>query len=450
MAYTKIHPIKSTLKKALDYIMNPEKTDNRLLVSSFGCTPETADIEFRFTLDQAINKGDNLAHHLIQSFKPGEVDFELAHEIGKQLADEVTGGKYEYVLTTHIDKGHIHNHIIFCAADFVEHRKYNSNKKTLYGIRRISDRLCKENGLSLIEKPKGRGKSYVEYQADKAGKSWKGKLRIAIDTLLPQVSSFEELLARLQAAGYEVKQEGFTACRAQGQKYFTSLKNLGPDYTEEALKERIERKRTRPARKPRQERKEISLLIDLENCLKAQESRGYEQWAKVFNLQQAAKTMSFLAKSQITRYEDLESKISEVVAASQQVSDSLKELEGRLAKMGLMMKHLATYQQTRPVYEKYKKAKFKAAFYASNEASLILYEAAVKNLKAMQTKGKKLPSLATLQEDYARLEAEKDKLYEEYTKLKKQVKQLDTAKRNVDSILRQQRPVDRRRENELE
>ena len=450
MAYTKIHPIKSTLKKALDYIMNPEKTDNRLLVSSFGCTPETADIEFRFTLDQAMDKGDNLAHHLIQSFKPGEVDFETAHKIGKQLADEVTGGKYEYVLTTHIDKGHIHNHIIFCAADFVEHRKYNSNKKTLSGIRRISDRLCKENGLSLIEKPKGRGKSYVEYQADKTGKSWKGKLRIAVDLLLPQVSSFEELLSRLQAAGYEIKREDFAACRAPGQKYFTYLKSLGPDYTEEALKERIENKRTRPARLPRQERKEMSLLIDLENCLKAQESRGYEQWAKIHNLKQAAKTMNFLTQQKITRYADLEAKIAEVVEASQQASDSLKELETRMSKMRLMMKHIATYQQTKPIYDRYKQVKYKAAFRASNEASIILYEAAVKNLKAMQTDGKKLPTLEKLQAEYARLEAEREKLNEEYGKLKKQVKQLDTAKQNVDSILRQRGPVERRKENELE
>lgn len=264
------------------------------------------------------------------------------------------------------------------------------------------------------------------------------------------MSSFEELLSRLQAAGYEIKREDFTACRAPGQKYFTYLKSLGPDYTEEALKERIEKKRTRPARKPRQERKEMSLLIDLENCLKAQESRGYEQWAKIFNIKQAAKTMSFLAKNQIARYEDLESKIAEVVAASQQASDSLKELEGRLAKMGLMMKHLAAYQRTRPVYEKYRRAKNKAAFRASNEANIILYEAAVKTLKAMQLDGAKLPPLEKLQAEYARLEVEKEKLYEEYGKLKKQVKQLDMAKQNVDSILRQRGPAERKKENELE
>ena len=132
MAVTKIKPIKSTLKKALDYIQNPKKTDGKMLVSSFGCSYETADIEFGFTLSQALDRGNNLAHHLIQSFEPGEVDYEKAHEIGKQLADAVTKGQYEYVLTTHIDKGHIHNHIIFCAVNFVDYHKYVSNKRTYH------------------------------------------------------------------------------------------------------------------------------------------------------------------------------------------------------------------------------------------------------------------------------------------------------------------------------
>ena len=155
MAVTKIKPIKSTLKKALDYIQNPDKTDGKMLVSSFGCSYETADIEFGFTLSQALDRGNNLAHHLIQSFEPGEVDYEKAHEIGKQLADAVTKGQYEYVLTTHIDKGHIHNHIIFCAVNFVDYHKYVSNKRTYYGIRNISDRLCRENGLSVLVPEKG-------------------------------------------------------------------------------------------------------------------------------------------------------------------------------------------------------------------------------------------------------------------------------------------------------
>ena len=186
MAVTKIKPIKSTLSKALDYIQNPAKTEEKMLVSSFGCSYETADIEFAYTLSQALEKGNNLAHHLIQSFEPGEVDYEKAHEIGRQLADAVTKGQYEYVLTTHIDKGHIHNHIIFCAVNFVDYHKYNSNKRSYYGIRNISDRLCRENGLSVVVPGRGsKGKSYAEYQAEKTGTSWKGKLKIAVDTLYP-------------------------------------------------------------------------------------------------------------------------------------------------------------------------------------------------------------------------------------------------------------------------
>ena len=164
MAVTKIKPIKSTLSKALDYIENPDKTDGKMLVSSFGCSYETADIEFEYTLSQALQKGNNLAFHLIQSFEPGEVDYETAHKIGKQLADAVTKGQHEYVLTTHIDKGHIHNHVIFCAVNFVDHHKYNSNKRSYYGIRNMSDKLCREHGLSVIAPNRGsKGKSYAEY-----------------------------------------------------------------------------------------------------------------------------------------------------------------------------------------------------------------------------------------------------------------------------------------------
>ena len=225
-----------------------------MLVSSFGCSYKTADIEFAFTLSQALDKGNNLAHHLIQSFEPGEVSFEKAHEIGNQLADAVTKGQYEYVLTTHIDKGHVHNHIIFCAVNFVDYHKYNSNKRSYYGIRNISDRLCYENGLSVITPKKGRkGKSYIEYQTAKKGTSWKGKLKETVDLLIPQVTDFEELLEKLQASGYEIKRGKYISCRAPGQERFTRLKTLGFDYTEEAIKKRIAGIRSRNVKIPKQE-----------------------------------------------------------------------------------------------------------------------------------------------------------------------------------------------------
>ena len=446
MAVTKIKPIKSTLKKALDYIQNPDKTDGKMLVSSFGCSPETADIEFEFTIAQALNRGNNLAHHLIQSFEPGEVDYQKAHEIGKQLADAVTKGQYEYVLTTHIDKGHIHNHIIFCAVNFVDYHKYNSNKRSYYGIRNMSDRLCRKNGLSVVVPQKGgKGKSYAEYLAEKTGTSWKGKLKIAVDGLIPQVSSFEELLSRLQAAGYEIKPGKYVSCRAPGQERFTRLKTLGADYTEEAIRERIEGRRTRTAKAPKTERG-VSLLIDIENSIKAAQSRGYEQWAKIHNLKQAAKTLNFLTEHQISRYEDLTAKITEIQTGSDKAGDALKEVEKRLADMAVLIKNVSTFQKTKPAYDTYRKARNKERYRAAHEGTVILHEAAAKSLKTAGIS--KLPNLAALQTEYEKLQEQKEALRADYGKLKKQVKEYVVIKQNIDSILRQPREPEREKGKE--
>jgi hypothetical protein len=169
MAVTKIKPVKSALKQRIEYIQNPAKTDGKMLVSSFGCAYETADAEFELTLSRALEKGNNLAHHLIQSFEPGESTPEQAHEIGRRLADEITKGRHEYDLTTHTDKGHIHNHLIFCAASFLDYKKYVSNKKSYFAIRNFSDKLCREYNLSVVKPGQDKGKSYAEYAADRQG-----------------------------------------------------------------------------------------------------------------------------------------------------------------------------------------------------------------------------------------------------------------------------------------
>ena len=446
MAVTKIKPIKSTLSKALDYIENPDKTDGKMLVSSFGCSYETADIEFEYTLLQALQKGNNLAFHLIQSFEPGEVDYQKAHEIGKQLADAVTKGQHEYVLTTHIDKGHVHNHIIFCAVNFVDHHKYNSNKRSYYGIRNMSDKLCRENGLSVVVPGKGsKGKSYAEYQAEKTGTSWKGKLKTTVDALIPQVSSFEELLTRLQAAGYEIKPGKYVSCRAPGQERFTRLKTLGADYTEEAVRERIAGRRTKVAKAPREQRG-VSLLIDIENSIKAAQSKGYEQWAKIHNLKQAAKTMNFLTEHKIEQYADLVSRIEEMAAESGQAADALKNAEKRLAEMAVLIKNVSTYQKTKPVYDAYRKARNREKYRAGQEQAIILHEAAVRSLKAAGIA--KLPNLAALQSEYEALQAQKEALYADYGKLKKKVREYDIIKQNIDSILQADRQPEREKETE--
>ena len=446
MAVTKIKPVKSTLSKALDYIENPDKTDGKMLISSFGCSYETADIEFGYTLSQALDKGNNLAFHLIQSFAPGEVDYEKAHEIGKQLADAVTKGQHEYVVTTHIDKGHIHNHIIFCAVNFVDHHKYNSNKRSYYGIRNMSDKLCRENGLSVVVPGKGsKGKSYAEYQAEKTGTSWKGKLKTTVDALIPQVSSFEELLQRLQAAGYEIKPGKYVSCRAPGQERFTRLKTLGADYTEEAIRERIAGRRAKAAKAPREQRG-VSLLIDIENSIKAAQSKGYEQWAKIHNLKQAAKTMNFLTEHKIEQYADLVSRIEEMAAESGQAADALKNAEKRLADMAVLIKNVSTYQKTKPVYDAYRKARNREKYRAGQEQAIILHEAAARSLKASGIA--KLPNLAALQSEYEALQAQKEALYADYGKLKKKVREYDIIKQNIDSILQADRQPEREKGTE--
>ncbi|MCJ0405304.1 relaxase/mobilization nuclease domain-containing protein [Clostridioides difficile] len=433
MAITKIHPIKVNLKKALDYIENPDKTDDKMFVSSYGCSYETADIEFQMLLDQAFKKGNNLAHHLIQAFEPGETTPEQAHEIGRQLADEVLGGKYPYVITTHIDKGHLHNHIIFCAVDMANQRKYISNKQSYAYIRRTSDRLCRENGLSVVKPGKDKGKSYAEWDAQRKGKSWKAKLKIAIDAAIPQARDFDGLLRLMEAQGYEMKRGKFISFRAPGQERFTRCKTLGEDYTEEAITRRI--KGLAVDRGPkRKAEKGISLRIEIENNIKDQQSAGYARWAKVHNLKQAAKALNFLTEHQIESYEGLESRLNEISAANDEAAAALKAVERRLGDMALLIKHISTYKQLRPVALELRQAKDKAVFRREHESQLILYEAAAKALKEAGVK--KLPNLYALKTEYKKLDGERERLSEQYNEVKKELKEYGIIKQNVDGILR--------------
>ncbi|WP_302819047.1 relaxase/mobilization nuclease domain-containing protein [Hungatella hathewayi] len=433
MAVTKIHPIKVNLKAALDYIENPDKTDDKMLVSSFGCSYETADIEFQMLLDQAFKKGNNLAHHLIQAFEPGENTPEQAHEIGRQLADEVLGGKYPYVITTHIDKGHLHNHIIFCAVDMVNQRKYISNRRSYAYIRRTSDRLCREHGLSVVKPGKDKGKSYAEWDAQRKGKSWKAKLKIAIDAAIPQAKDFDDFLRFMQTQGYEIKPGKFVSFRAPGQDRFTRCKTLGEDYTEEAITRRIKGLAVDRGQKRKAEQR-ISLRIEIENNIKAQQSAGYARWAKLYNLKQAAKALNFLTEHQIESYESLESRLDEISTANDEAAAALKAVERRLGEMALLIKNLSAYKQLRPVALELRNTKDKAAFRRQHESQLILYEAAAKALKEAGVK--KFHNLYALKAEYKKLDGERERLSEQYNEVKKELKEYGIIKQNVDSILR--------------
>ena len=384
------------MSKAIAYILNPEKTDEKLLVSSYGCASETAAREFEWTRKIAEQKGMNpvriIARHVIQSFEIGEVTPELAHEIGKQFADEILGGKYEYVLTTHIDKDHVHNHLIFNAVDFVDYHAYKSYKRIYYDMREVSDRLCKENGLSVIPPSQNKGMDYKEYTEAKRGTSWKQKLKQTIDRLVITAKDYDDFLRLMQEAGYEIKTGKYISFRAEGQERFT-------------------RSKTR--------------LID---------SKGYEYKAKLTILKEAARTLNYLTEKNLLQYADLEKKVEDVHSSYDRTGKELKGVEARLREIQPLIKNISNYQRLKPVYDAFQKAKDKPGFKAKHEAELVIFEAARSTLLAMQG-DEKLPSMKTLQAEQQRLLEEQQRLYDERAKLKKEVKQIETIKSNVDTFL---------------
>ena len=437
MAVTKIKAIRGTLSKAIAYILNPEKTDEKLLVSSYGCASETAAREFEWTRKIAEQKGMNpvriIARHVIQSFEIGEVTPELAHEIGKQFADEILGGKYEYVLTTHIDKDHVHNHLIFNAVDFVDYHAYKSYKRIYYDMREVSDRLCKENGLSVIPPSQNKGMGYKEYTEAKRGTSWKQKLKQTIDRLVITAKDYDDFLRLMQEAGYEIKTGKYISFRAEGQERFTRSKTIGENYTEERIKERIAGRT--PRRSQRQTvPKGISLIGDIQERIRLIDSKGYEHKAKLTILKEAARTLNYLTENNLLQYADLEKKVEDVHSSYDRTGKELKGVEARLREVQPLIKNISNYQRLKPVYDAFQRAKDKPSFKAKHEAELVIFEAARSTLLAMQG-DEKLPSLKTLQAEQQRLLEEQQRLYDERAKLKKEVKQIETIKSNVDTFL---------------
>ena len=425
------------MSKAIAYILNPEKTDEKLLVSSYGCASETAAREFEWTRKIAEQKGMNpvriIARHVIQSFEIGEVTPELAHEIGKQFADEILGGKYEYVLTTHIDKDHVHNHLIFNAVDFVDYHAYKSYKRIYYDMREVSDRLCKENGLSVIPPSQNKGMGYKEYTEAKRGTSWKQKLKQTIDRLVITAKDYDDFLRLMQEAGYEIKTGKYISFRAEGQERFTRSKTIGENYTEERIKERIAGRT--PRRSQRQATpKGISLIGDIQARIRLIDSKGYEHKAKLTILKEAARTLNYLTENNLLQYADLEKKVEDVHSSYDRTGKELKVVEARLREVQPLIKNISNYQRLKPVYDAFQKAKDKPSFKAKHEAELVIFEAARSTLLAMQG-DEKLPSLKTLQAEQQRLLEEQQRLYDERVKLKKEVKQIETIKSNVDTFL---------------
>ncbi|MBQ7793416.1 MAG: relaxase/mobilization nuclease domain-containing protein [Clostridia bacterium] len=432
MAITKIHPITTTLTKALNYIQNPKKTDGTLLVDGYGCVPETAYQQFMRTKEKVDKKDGYLAFHLIQSFSPGEVDYETAHKIGIELADKVFKGRFQYVIATHIDRGNVHNHIIANSVSFKDFGKYNSSPNSYYFIRRTSDMLCKEYGLSVVAEPKDKGKSHYEHSLDKKGQSWKSLLRQNIDRCIIKARDWDEFLLLMQREKYEIKSGKYISFRAEGQERFTRSKTLGADYTEEQIRNRI----AGGKRIEIESSQRVSLIIDIENAMKERQKNpeAYRQWATVQNIKTMANTLNFLTEHNLLDYNKLSEKTEATRESYNSTRTRIKEIEKRLKTIDEEIHNIDSYRKTKPIADKLETVVFKERYRKEHEADLIIFGAAEKYLKK-RFNGGKAPLIKDLRAEQKALLAEKDKLYESYYSEKSELSELQATMKNVDMIL---------------
>lgn len=438
MAYTRIHAIKATVDKSIAYICNPDKTDGELYVSSFGCSAQTAYMEFAFANGKNIKNGDNLAHHLIQSFAPGEVSFDEAHQIGKELADRLLGGKYSYVIATHIEKDHVHNHIIFCATDNIDHKKYNTCKKNYYQIRKLSDALCNEHQLSTIIPGQQRGKKHTEWEAERNGKSWKNKLRRDIDATIKLSNSYEDFIRLIKLKGYEIKGEeldgalSYISFRPAGAERFVrgSNRSLGNAYTRENIKERIEtrdKKRTEYKQRDYVKRK----LIDTSSENFA-ESPGLQHWAEIENLKIAASTYAN-AKS----ISALEQQVAERRTISTTARSELVTLEHEMKPFAELIKYAEQFEANKPYHVRSKKSKNPDEYFRRHESELLLYDGAKNVLQKAGIDTKNI-SLDQMRADYHAMEKKKAELQKSYRTAEKEISEMEQKLQTLNQYLNKQ------------
>ena len=427
-----------------DYDQKAEKTNDGELVSFYMCSPETAAEEFeiskqlyhQITGRKQSPEHDIIMYRIIQSFKPGEISPEDANRLGYELAMKFTRGQHQFVVSTHVDKAHIHTHIEFNSTNLNCDAKFQNVKNSAFILRRLNDELCRAHGLSVIENPKPSAKKQKEIAAAKYGTSHKEQLRQTIDRVLPDCQGYENFLAKMRAEGYEIREGKKLSFRAPGWDRFTRSDKLGADYTKEALRERSTNRggRSSAARRavPHAGRN-INMLIDIQAKLAAGKGAGYERWAKIFNLKEAAKTLNFLIENDLTDYDELTARAEQAGDRFDEVSRRIKQLEGRMAEVAQLKTHIINYSKTREVYAAYKKSRHKKEFLAEHGAEIAQHEAAKKAFDALD--GKPIPKVAQLSKQYAALLAEKQEQYAEYKALRQDMIAYRTAKQNVDKIL---------------
>ena len=466
MATTRLipmHKIKNqsiayTVHKRINYAINPAKTLGGELVMTYGCDPATAANEMLLTkrayadfTGREIPDSDVLLYQIRQSFKPGEVTPEQAQQIGYELAMSWTKGKHQFVVATHIDHAHIHTHIIYNAAKIYARHKYRNFLGSSFALRRASDRLCLENGLSIVEKPKPSRTHYGKWLGDKKKLSFQDKLRLAIDaSLAEKPKDYDAFLKLMKEAGYEYKDGKQPGFRGPGQKKFTRLRSLKDGYSQgDILSIIVGEKELSPARKEAKkiQAQRVNLLVDIQAKLAEGKGAGYARWAQSFNLKQMASTLNFLTERKLLDYGTLCKKTDEVTARFHELSDQIKAAETRMAEIAVLKTHIINYAKTRDVYAGYRKAGYSKKYLAEHEGDILLHKAAKNAFDELGVK--KLPSVKSLQEEYAKLLAEKKAAYAEYRRSRDEMRELLLHKQNVDRMLgKNEREEEKKKEHD--
>lgn len=437
MAITKIHPIKATLNFAIDYITDTKKTDEQILVSTNKCHSVSAHTQFLKRREEQNTRGNVLARHLIQSFLPGETTPEIAHQIGLELCEKILKGEYEFILSTHIDKGHIHNHIIFNNVNMATGKCYQSNKRSYHQIRYQSDKLCKEYNLSVIDeyyerfkkKYKSNGKSWYENEQAKNGSSWKSKLQFDIDRMIAQSKDWAEFTQKMTELGYEIKYGKHIAFKQNGKERFTRAKTIGADYTEDRIKKRISEtniKKTFPVKK------RVGSIIDIANNPKIQQSKGYEYWATKHNLQVASDTVLSMREKGFQSLAQLDNYIKKSADKRQSLQEKIKKLEEKIETLSLSMEQVHTVNKYRQIYQEYKKNPGDKDFVREHKPEILLYENALEALKKSYSK---MPNSKQIFEELEKSNKKKNTLMQEYSSAKTEMIELYQIRKNYEQYM---------------
>ena len=439
--------IASALGRSVDYVENPSKTNDGELISSYECDPLIAEQQFLFTKSQYASltgrkQGDRdvIAYHLRQSFKPDEIDPQTANKIGYDLAMSLTKGKHAFLVCTHVDKKHIHSHIIFNSTTLDCKKKFRNFWNSSFAIRKISDLLCLENSLSVIENPNKSKGHYGKWMGDDKPLNQREQLKKDIDDILAEKpSSFSDFLSKMRDKGYAVKYGKHLGFVGKGKEKCIRLRSLKEGYLEADIRAVIEGKAEHKPTKLRQPKidKKMNLVIDLERAL-VEKGKGYEQWAKTYNLKQMAKTMLYLRENNLVNYEDLKAKSDAVSNEFHTLSKDIKATEKRLNEVVQLQKYIYQFARTKPTYDRYKKSGYSAKFKEENITEILLHQASKKYFKELGLE--KLPKMADLKLEREALSLKKKTLYSNYHNMKKEMQELAIAKQNIEQVLELDKP----------